>query len=113
MEAVGDTSPVTYVMADARGEPIKGTFYGPELQKVTPDYFDGESIFDTHRRGNVMYLVGQLPGQFQLLVTRLSPDQWQSRNTPASFQGRMAAREAPRLHKVSRWRVPDWLLTAP
>ena len=44
-EAVLDTSPVTYVVADATGEPIKGTFYGPELQKVTPlDYFDVESI---------------------------------------------------------------------
>ena len=36
MGAMQDTSPVTYVVADATSEPIKGTFYGPELQKVTP-----------------------------------------------------------------------------
>ena len=59
VEAMRDTSPVTYVMADAGGEPIKGTFYGPKLQKVTPpDYFDVESILDTRRWGNVtVYLV--------------------------------------------------------
>ena len=46
-------SPVTYVVADAADEPIKGTFYGSELQKfMPPDYFDVESILDTHRRGN-------------------------------------------------------------
>ena len=59
LEAVRDTSPVTYVVADAGGEPIEGTFYGPELQKVTPpDYFDVESILDTRRWGKVTeYLV--------------------------------------------------------
>ena len=59
VEALRDTSPVTYVVADAGGEPINGTFHGPELQKVTPfDYFDVESILDTHQRGKVTeYLV--------------------------------------------------------
>ena len=59
VEAVRDTSPVTYVVADAADEPIKGTFYGPELQKVTqPDYFDMESILDTRWLGNTIeYLV--------------------------------------------------------
>ena len=52
METVRDTSPVTYVMAVATREPIKGTFYGLELQKgMPPDYFEVEFILDTHRRG--------------------------------------------------------------
>ena len=33
VEAMQDTSPVTYVVADAAGEPIEGTFFRPELQK--------------------------------------------------------------------------------
>ena len=59
MEAVRDTSPVTYLVADAMGEPIKGTFYGSELQKVTPpDYVDVESFLDMRWRGNdTEYLV--------------------------------------------------------
>ena len=52
VEAVQDTSSMTYVVTNAAIEPIKGTFYGLELQKVTPpDYFDIEAILDTHRCG--------------------------------------------------------------
>ena len=60
MEAVQDTSPVTYVTADAGSEPIKRTFYGPELHKVMlPDYFVMETILDIHWQGNVTeYQVG-------------------------------------------------------
>ena len=59
MEAVIDTSPMTYVVADVAGEPIKGTFYGLELQKVTPlAYFDVEAILDTPYHGNsTQYLI--------------------------------------------------------
>ena len=59
LEAMWDPSPMTYVVADAGGEPIKGTFYGPELQKVTAlDYFDVEAILATRRHGNTMqYLI--------------------------------------------------------
>ena len=66
MEAVRDTSPVTCIVADAVGEPIKGTFYGPELQKFTPpDYFDMESILDTRQRGNVTeYLATVRPKKY-------------------------------------------------
>ena len=33
VEAMRNTSPLTYVVADAAGEPTKGTFYGREIQK--------------------------------------------------------------------------------
>ena len=55
MEAVWDTSPVTYVVATAAGEPIRGAFYSPELQKVmAPDCFDFEAILDTRWSENTM-----------------------------------------------------------
>ena len=59
VDAVRDTVPVTYVVSDLAGERIRGTFYGPELQKVTPpDYYDIETILDTRRRGGkTQYLV--------------------------------------------------------
>ena len=59
VDRVLDTTPLTYVVADASGEAIKGSFYGPELQRVTPpDYFDVEAVLDTRRRrGRTEYLV--------------------------------------------------------
>ena len=50
METMQDTSPVTYMKADAAGEPINGTSCGQELQRFTPlDDFEVETILDTHR----------------------------------------------------------------
>ena len=59
VDAVRDTFPVTYAVSDASGDRIKGTFYGQELQQVTPpDYYDIEAILDTRRRkGKTQYLV--------------------------------------------------------
>ena len=116
VEAVRDTNPVTYVMADAGSEPIKGTFYGPELQKVTlPDYFDVESILDTRRGGNVTeYLVkwAGYPASFNSWERDWSgsvavPSRASAAPGPDGGAG------ATRLHKVSRWWVPHWFLTAP
>ena len=53
METTQYTSPVTYKVADAAGEPINGTSYGQELQRVMPlDYFDVKTILNTHRYEN-------------------------------------------------------------
>ena len=59
VEAVQDSGPVTYVVADAAGEPIKGPLYGPELRMVIPpDYFDVDAILDARQHGNTtQYLV--------------------------------------------------------
>ena len=58
-EAMWDMSPMTYVVANAAGKSIRGTFYSPELQKVMPwDYFGVEAILDTRWRGNTTpYLI--------------------------------------------------------
>jgi len=57
------TKPVTYELADLDGDPIKGAFYEPELQKVRKPYentlFAMEKVLRTRRRkdGKVEYLV--------------------------------------------------------
>jgi transposase InsO family protein/ribosomal protein L21E len=45
---VRPTQPVVYALEDLNGEGIKGTFYAPELQKVTslPEVWEIESIVD-------------------------------------------------------------------
>ena len=59
VEAMRDTGPASYMAADYTGEPVKGTFYVPELQEAMPsDYFDVEAILDTRWHGNrSQYLV--------------------------------------------------------
>ena len=53
MEAVQDTSPMTYNVSNAMGQPIKGTIYEPELQKVMLlDYFDVEAILNMYQHEN-------------------------------------------------------------
>ena len=53
MEAVQDTSPMTYNVSNAMGQPIKGTICEPELQNVMLlDYFDEEAILDMYQHGN-------------------------------------------------------------
>ena len=56
---VQNTAPVTYRITDTRGEELSGSFYGLELQKVTPpDYYDVETILDRRQRnGKTEYLV--------------------------------------------------------
>jgi len=55
------TLPVTYELADLKGESIKGRFYEPELQLISKEddaLFDIEKIIRTTRRGGkVRYLV--------------------------------------------------------
>ena len=46
------TKPMTYGIADYSGEPIKGTFYSHELQKVTKDdVYRVEKVLKTRKRG--------------------------------------------------------------
>ena len=53
VEAVQDTSPMTYNVSNAMGQTIKGTIYEPELQKVMLlDYFDLEAILDMYQHEN-------------------------------------------------------------
>lgn len=56
---IQDTTPETYVLADSKGEIIKGSFYYQELQRVKPpDYYDIEYIIKRRRvRGKSQYLV--------------------------------------------------------
>ena len=56
---------MTYMVADAAGDPIKGIFYGLELQGVMLDYFDVEAILVTAVQqmgvpGQVERVLGQL-----------------------------------------------------
>ena len=48
VKAVKTTQPVVYSLEDLNGEAIKGTFYEPELQKVTslPEVYEIERILD-------------------------------------------------------------------
>jgi len=47
------TVPVTYTLSDLMDEPIKGKFYEPELQKVTPrERFANDRILKTRRSAN-------------------------------------------------------------
>ena len=53
IEAVQDTSPMTYNVSNAMGQTIKGTIYELELQKVMLlDYFDVEAILDMYQHEN-------------------------------------------------------------
>ena len=57
------TTPHTYELKDLMGEPIKGSFYKEELQKVTKhdDVFKVEKILKTRRQnGKLQYFVGWL-----------------------------------------------------
>jgi len=56
------TVPVTYQLVDVAGEPIKGTFYEQELQKVSKsddEHFHIDRILKTRKSddGRVEYLV--------------------------------------------------------
>lgn len=53
------TTPITYKLEDSAGQPLEGSFYKQELQKVTPpDYYDIEEIIDTRKRkGQTEYLI--------------------------------------------------------
>ena len=45
-------TPQVYEIEDYRGEPIAGTFYRQELQRVTPpDEWEVEAVLDTRKRG--------------------------------------------------------------
>ena len=70
-----NTVPVTYRIMDVRGEDVSGTFYGLELQKITPpDYFDVEAVLDTRRKhGRMEYLVkwANYPASFNSWETDL------------------------------------------
>ena len=70
-----NTVPVTYRIMDVSGEDVSGTFYGPELQKITPpDYFDVEAVLDTRRKhGRTEYLVkwANYPASFNSWETDL------------------------------------------
>ena len=52
VKSVVTSSPEVYMLEDLSGESIKGTFYAPELQKVTslPDLFEIEKIVE--EKGN-------------------------------------------------------------
>ena len=65
-----NTVPVTYRIMDVSGEDVSGTFYGPELQKITPpDYFDVEAVLDTRRKhGRAKYLVSFNSWQTDLIT---------------------------------------------
>ena len=109
MEAVRDTSLVTYILADAAGEPIKGIFYGPELQKLTPrDYFDTESILDTRWQGNVTeYLVKW--ASYPACFNSWESDVVQISGSPVMRQRRQGSdggAGSPRLHGTW-YNVPD------
>ena len=54
------TTPVTYVIEDAGGDELRGSFYERELQRVIPPtYFDIETILDSRKGkgGKREYLV--------------------------------------------------------
>ena len=115
MEAMQDTSPVTYVVANAAGELIKGTIYGLKIKKVMPpDYFDVEAILDTWRRGNTMLYLNKWAGYPD------SFNSWESDKirisgesiTPCQAYHHGQARGAPCLHSTPRWRLQHVLWTA-
>lgn len=50
--------PVKYELSDSSGEPIKGTFYEEELQRVAlPDTYQIERIVRRRKRGNTKYFL--------------------------------------------------------
>jgi len=71
------TSPVTYELRDLAGEPIKGRFYEPEIQKVLKsdvERYDIERIIKTRKRdGKIQYLVSWkgYPSKFNSWVDEL------------------------------------------
>ena len=46
---IQDTNPVTYKLADLKGEEIKGTFYEPELQKTEQQIFRIEKVIEKEK----------------------------------------------------------------
>ena len=72
------TSPVTYELRDLAGEPIKGRFYEPEIQKVLKsdvERYDIERIIKTRKRdGKIQYLVSWkgYPSKFDSWVDELA-----------------------------------------
>lgn len=70
------SKPVTYKIADAAGETLKGSFYEQELQPVdkTDDVYKVEKVLKTRKRGNKKeYFVKWLgyPDKFNSWVTEL------------------------------------------
>jgi len=71
------TTPVTYELKDLVGEPIKGRFYEPEIQKVLKsddERFDVDRILKTRKRnGKIQYLVSWkgYPSKFDSWVDEL------------------------------------------
>lgn len=72
------TIPVTYELKDLAGEPIKGKFYEPEIQKVLKsddERFDVDRILKTRKRdGKIQYLVSWkgYPSKFNSWVDELT-----------------------------------------
>lgn len=55
IDSVKLTNPVTYLLRDLRGQPIKGGFYATELQKTRfPDHYLVEKVL--RRRGTKLYV---------------------------------------------------------
>ena len=51
---VKNTNPPTYTIEDLKGDPIKGSFYGPELQKSKQDIYRIERVIKKRtKRGGV------------------------------------------------------------
>jgi hypothetical protein len=46
------TKPVTYVIADTKGEEIQGTFYEPELQKTKQEIYRIEKVLKKRTKSN-------------------------------------------------------------
>ena len=70
------TVPVTYTLSDLMDEPIKGKFYEPELQKVTPrERFAIDRILKTRRGadGKIAYYVSWLgyPSKFNSWIDEI------------------------------------------
>ena len=53
VDNVKSTQPVTYSLADAKGEKIQGTFYEQELQKTSQEIYRIEKVLRKRKRGRI------------------------------------------------------------
>jgi hypothetical protein len=71
---VNVTNPPTYMLESLEGEPIKGCFYEPELQKTnSPDTYLVEKILKKRRRNNIEQLFVKwlgFPNQFNSWINK-------------------------------------------